>query len=163
MGRGTRPRRALRDRGPGRRLARPLLAAGAVARRLALLLVAAGALAPSVCAELRPAPEPPRACTPEGRGTPPRHWVGCRGDPGPPRALSGAERLALGLPLDLNRASAEELAAVPGIGPALAARIVEDRARRGPFPSLDDLRRVRGVGPARLARARGHLETGPPR
>jgi competence protein ComEA len=60
--------------------------------------------------------------------------------------------------VDLNAATAADLAAVPGLGPALAAEVVADRAARGPFPSVDALRRVRGIGPARLARARAWLE-----
>ena len=53
-------------------------------------------------------------------------------------------------PVDVNRASEEELRALPGIGGVLAARIVEARERDGPFASLDDLRRVRGLGRAKL-------------
>lgn len=49
--------------------------------------------------------------------------------------------------IDINTASAVELTLLPGIGPRLADRIVEDRERNGPFRSLDDLQRVRGVGP----------------
>ncbi len=119
------------------------------------------ALAPSAMRRLAPAPAP-RRCEPEGRGTPPRHWIGCRADHGPPRALSGAERLALGLPVDVNAATAEELAAIPGLSPRLAAEIVAERRRHGPFGSVEELRRVRGIGPARLARARGALAAAPP-
>lgn len=54
--------------------------------------------------------------------------------------------------LDLDRATAAELDGLPGIGPALAARIVADRSARGPFGSLAGLQRVRGVGPALAAR-----------
>jgi competence ComEA-like helix-hairpin-helix protein len=50
--------------------------------------------------------------------------------------------------LDVDRAPASELARLPRIGPALAARIVEDREQRGPFGSLEALDRVAGVGPA---------------
>lgn len=57
-------------------------------------------------------------------------------------------------PLDLNRATAAELARVPGVGPALAERIVHAREAGGPFASVDDLRRVRGLGPAKLDRLR---------
>lgn len=66
-------------------------------------------------------------------------------------------RLTLGLRLDLNRASELDLAALPRIGPALARRIVEDRARRGPFASVAALTRVKGIGPAILARVRGMI------
>ena len=115
-------------------------------------------LLPSLWRAFRPFPYRERACRPEGRGEPPRHWVGCREDPGPGRDLDGRERVLLGLTLDPNRASAEDLAAVPGLTPALAAAIVADREARGPFEQVEALRRVRGVGPARLGRARAHLE-----
>lgn len=63
--------------------------------------------------------------------------------------------------IDVNRASAAELALLPGIGPALAARIVEERERNGPFVSLDDLVRVRGIGPAILAGLADEAVAGP--
>lgn len=69
-------------------------------------------------------------------------------------------RLALGLRLDLNRADEQDLAALPRIGPALARRIVEDRARRGPFSSVATLERVKGIGPATMAWVRGFLSAG---
>jgi competence protein ComEA len=57
-------------------------------------------------------------------------------------------------PVDLNRAGVAELETLPGIGPATAAAIVDDRARNGPFASVDDLDRVSGIGPAKLAAIR---------
>lgn len=68
-------------------------------------------------------------------------------------SLAGSARPSTG-PLDLNRASADELSRLPGIGPTLAARIVEARKRRVAFRSVDDLLSVPGIGPATLARVR---------
>jgi competence ComEA-like helix-hairpin-helix protein len=55
-------------------------------------------------------------------------------------------------PVDLDIASADEIERLPGIGPSLAKRIVADRAVNGPFGCLQALDRVKGVGPALLAR-----------
>lgn len=55
--------------------------------------------------------------------------------------------------VDLNAASAEELQRLPGIGPALADRIVVARDKQV-FTTVDDLVRVRGIGPATLERLR---------
>ncbi len=57
-------------------------------------------------------------------------------------------------PLDVNRAAAVELAALPGVGPGLAQRIVEERERRGRFDSPEALRYVLGMGPKKLAAIR---------
>jgi len=105
---------------------------------------------------------PPRSCEPEGRGVQPENWIGCRGDPGPSRPLTGLELVLLGRPLDLNQATAEDLAAVPGIGPGLAADVVREREERGPFHSADALRRVRGIGPVRMERARPWVHVSSP-
>ncbi len=73
-------------------------------------------------------------------------------------AMSGAHLLTLGLPLDLNRASAEDLEAVPGIGPALAQRIVDYRKAHGPFKKIDDLEeKVLGFGPKKLEKIKPFL------
>lgn len=53
-------------------------------------------------------------------------------------------------PINVNTASAEELQTLPGIGPALAARILARRAQ-GRFSSLADLDEVSGLGPKKLA------------
>jgi competence ComEA-like helix-hairpin-helix protein len=60
-------------------------------------------------------------------------------------------------PIDVNRASADELARLPGVGRTLAARIVATREAEGPFASVDDLRRVPGLGRARVDRLRPHV------
>jgi competence ComEA-like helix-hairpin-helix protein len=59
--------------------------------------------------------------------------------------------------VSLNTASAAELAQLPGIGPARARAILEDRRRRGPYRRLDDLTRVRGIGAGTIARLRGRV------
>ncbi len=65
-----------------------------------------------------------------------------------PRAGSRAAPAAL-LP-DLNAAPERHLVLLPGIGPARARAIVEER-QRGPFGTVGDLCRVRGIGPATAA------------
>ena len=62
-------------------------------------------------------------------------------------------------PIDVNRASAGELESLPGVGPATAAAIVDERDQNGPFSSFDDLERVPGIGPAKLARLVGLVAT----
>jgi competence ComEA-like helix-hairpin-helix protein len=54
--------------------------------------------------------------------------------------------------IDLNEGTREELTLLPGIGPHLAEEIVKYRQASGPFQSLSDLERVKGVGPSKIAR-----------
>jgi competence protein ComEA len=78
------------------------------------------------------------------------------GRPGRPRAARPV-LAAMVLRLDPNAATAEALEALPAIGPTLARRIVEAQAD-GPFRSPEDLQaRVRGIGPATLARIKPYL------
>ena len=65
-----------------------------------------------------------------------------------------AGELRLPTPLNVNTANAEGLQTLPGIGPALAERIVADREARGPFRTPEDLLRVPGIGPKRWERIR---------
>lgn len=65
-----------------------------------------------------------------------------------------------GYRIDLNSAAWPELTQLDGIGPAMAQRIVEDRDRHGPFQSVDDLTRVKGIGPKLLERNRPWLRIG---
>ena len=72
--------------------------------------------------------------------------------------MPGPLRLAVGLRLPLNAASADDLRALPGVGLGMAARIVAHRTQHGPFARIESLRAVRGVGPKRLRAWRPHLE-----
>lgn len=63
-------------------------------------------------------------------------------------AASGESK---GTKVNVNKAPVSELEKLPGIGPTLAQRIVEVRASQGPFRSLADLRRVPGIGDAKIA------------
>ena len=67
---------------------------------------------------------------------------------------SGAGGGRAGVPLNVNTAGTAALEELPGIGPALAAAIVEHRQRHGPFASVDELVEVSGIGPAKLERIR---------
>ncbi|HXI02910.1 MAG TPA: helix-hairpin-helix domain-containing protein [Candidatus Saccharimonadales bacterium] len=60
--------------------------------------------------------------------------------------------------IDINHATAEELQQLPGVGPSLAQRIVDFREKNGPFGSVDELLKVRGIGEKSLERFR-HLVT----
>ena len=96
------------------------------------------ALALAALASLPPratAPAPPATHHPAARAT-----------------LSALEALRDGRRIDLNRATAADLELLPGIGPSLAQRIVDDRAARGAFTSVAALQRVRGIGPRTIAR-----------
>jgi competence protein ComEA len=73
--------------------------------------------------------------------------------PGKPAKLAGR--------INVNRATAAQLQTLPGIGPKLAQRILDERAR-GRFRSVDDLRRVSGIGPKTLDRLRPHVTVGDP-
>jgi competence protein ComEA len=63
----------------------------------------------------------------------------------------------LGRPIPVNRATAEELDAIPGIGPGLARRIVEHRETRGPFAEPGELQQVPGIGEKTLEKLRPYL------
>jgi competence protein ComEA len=60
-------------------------------------------------------------------------------------------------PINVNSASIAELQKLPGIGPKLAQRIVDERTLRGRFKSVDELRRVSGIGPKTLEKVRPHV------
>ena len=60
-------------------------------------------------------------------------------------------------PLNINAASAEELAGLPGIGEALAERIVAWREENGPFENIEDIMNVKGIGEGKFAEFAGRI------
>ena len=73
---------------------------------------------------------------------------------GPVAATSGADVTAV---VDLNAASATDLDTLPGVGPVMAARILDWRTAHGRFTSIDQLREVSGVGARTFERLRPHV------
>lgn len=63
--------------------------------------------------------------------------------------------------IELNRAGREELMALPGIGPAMATRILSDRAENGFYARPEDLMRVKGIGPKTFERIAPYLSVEP--
>lgn len=70
-------------------------------------------------------------------------------------------RLALKLPIDLNRATKEELSLVPGIGEKLADQILQVRQLKGKFDRLADLTAVPGIKGKKLESLEKYLSVGP--
>ena len=73
-----------------------------------------------------------------------------------PTTVSAAETPQL----DLNQATAEQLTELPGVGEAIANRIVEFRKKNGPFKRVEDLLKVKGIGEKSLDKLRPHLRVG---
>ncbi len=83
------------------------------------------------------------------------------------RTLGLALALALGAGglhaadmIDINTATAKELEAIKGIGPAKAKAIIEYRTKNGPFKSVDDLVKVPGIGDKAFADIKGMVSVG---
>lgn len=75
-----------------------------------------------------------------------------------PAAASGA---GAGGPIDLNRANAVDLEELPGIGQAIAGRIIAYREAKGPFASVEDLQNVAGIGDSLFAKISPLVTVGP--
>lgn len=70
-------------------------------------------------------------------------------------ADAGSDTEGQGL-VNINTANATQLTQLPGIGPAIAQKIIDYRTANGPFTSVDDLTKVPGIGAAKLAQIKSH-------
>jgi competence protein ComEA len=77
----------------------------------------------------------------------------------PRRSGSGKKNPSASVKIDLNRASAAELQQLPSVGPVLSQRIIETREKT-PFKSVDELRRVSGIGVKTLEKIRPFVTVG---
>ena len=66
-------------------------------------------------------------------------------------------------PLNLNTATVTELAKLPGIGPAVAARIVEHRQKNGGFKKIEELMNVKGIGEKTFLKLKSLVTVTPPK
>lgn len=71
--------------------------------------------------------------------------------------ITGAEKLALGMPLDLNQASKEELQLLKGIGEVTAGEILNLRKSLGRFENITQLTEIKGIKERKLAEIRKYL------
>ena len=60
-------------------------------------------------------------------------------------------------PININTASAEELDALPGIGPTMAKRIIEYRETEGAFTAIEDIKKVKGIGEAKFEKMKDKI------
>lgn len=72
--------------------------------------------------------------------------------------MPSATAFVLGLPFSVNRATADELELLPGVGPVLAQRVVEFRQKNGGFRKLEELLMVEGIGEKKFIHLRQYLK-----
>lgn len=74
-----------------------------------------------------------------------------------PLEIPSSFKITLGIPISINRVSEEGLTALPGIGKNMAKAIVEERAKRGGFKSLDEIMGIPGIGPKFYSKMKPYL------
>ncbi len=96
----------------------------------------------------------------QGESTPPlaaSSGQGCEGQActSAEGGVAGSDPEGQGL-VNINTANATQLTQLPGVGPAIAQKIIDYRTANGPFTSVDDLTKVPGIGAAKLAQIKSH-------
>lgn len=96
----------------------------------------------------------------QGESTPPlaaSSGQGCEGQActSAEGGVAGSDPEGQGL-VNINTANAVQLTQLPGVGPAIAQKIIDYRTANGPFTSVDDLTKVPGIGAAKLAQIKSH-------
>lgn len=96
----------------------------------------------------------------QGESTPPlaaSSGQGCEGQActSAEGGVAGSDAEGQGL-VNINTANAAQLTQLPGVGPAIAQKIIDYRTANGPFTSIDDLTKVPGIGVAKLAQIKSH-------
>jgi competence protein comEA helix-hairpin-helix repeat region len=96
----------------------------------------------------------------QGESTPPlaaSSGQGCEGQActSADGGVAGSDAEGQGL-VNINTANAAQLTQLPGVGPAIAQKIIDYRTANGSFTSVDDLTKVPGIGAAKLAQIKSH-------
>jgi competence ComEA-like helix-hairpin-helix protein len=76
-------------------------------------------------------------------------------------AAAPAKKTPPANPVDVNTATAEQLAQIPGIGPGTARSIIQFREKSGPFQRVEDLLAIRGISERKLALIKLYVTVGP--
>jgi len=72
-------------------------------------------------------------------------------------SLEGKKKMLLGIPINLNTATSDDLSSLPGIGPHIADEVILFRKTRGTFSKIEDLKIVNGIGEKRFKKIEKYL------
>ena len=79
-------------------------------------------------------------------------------EPSNPALTSGEAKQVLGIKIDINKASRQDFESLPNIGPKLAKNIIEKRDELNGFKSIDDIKKVKGIGEKKFEKIRDLID-----